>query len=62
MADTTNTTTVPAGGTVTVVIQPAPVDETHIADLAELWVLFLVAGVVVFCTRRILDLFRTDVE
>jgi|NGEPerStandDraft_5_1074534.scaffolds.fasta_scaffold76306_2 hypothetical protein len=58
----TATATVPAGSTVTVVVEPAPVDDGHIADLADLWLAFLAAGVVIFCARRLVDLFRGDIE
>lgn len=55
MADSTT-----PGSTVTVVVEPAPANPEHIADMSALWGLFLVAAVVIFCARRLLDLFRVD--
>lgn len=57
MPDSTSAET---GSTVTVVVEPAPVDPDHIADMSAMWSLFLVAAVVIFCARRLLDLFRVD--
>lgn len=46
----------------TVVVQVAPAEPSPElqADMAELAGLFFVAGVVIFCARRLLDLFRAD--
>lgn len=41
-------------------VQPAPPDPELQADLFELAGLYFVAALVVFCARRLLDLFRTD--
>ena len=54
------TTTEPI--TVTVVVEPAPADPERIGDMSSLWGLFLVAAVVIFCMRRLLDLFRVDAD
>lgn len=48
--------------TVTVLVEPAPADPERIADMQALWGLFLVAAIVVFCARRLLDLFRVDAD
>ena len=48
------------GATVTVLVEPAPADPERIADMGALWSIFLVAAVVVFCARRLLDLFRVN--
>jgi hypothetical protein len=62
MAGTANTGTATAGDgtTITVLVEPAPADPEHLADLSALWGLFLVAAVAIYCMRRILDVFRTD--
>lgn len=43
-------------------VVPAPPDPQAQADLLELAGLFFVAALVIFCARRLLDLFRTDHE
>ncbi|MGP3506107.1 hypothetical protein [Paracidovorax citrulli] len=54
MADNTG------GQTLTVLVQPAPPDANTLADLGELFVLFFGAAMVIFCLRRLYDLFRVD--
>lgn len=62
MSGPTNTATVTTsdGATVTVLVEPAPPDPERLRDIGEVWTMFLVAAVAIFCLRRLLDLFRTD--
>lgn len=48
--------------TVTVQLEPAPADADRLADYTTLAGLFLAAAVIVFCARRLLDLFRLPNE
>lgn len=49
--------------TVTVQLAPAPPTTDNIADIGEVFTLFLVACVVVFCMRELYNLFRgSDAE
>lgn len=41
-------------------VQAAPPDPEAQADMLELSMLFFVAALVIFCARRLLDLFRVD--
>jgi len=47
-------------GTQTIVVTPEPVSDERIADMGELFMLFLFAGLVVFCSRSLYDLVRSD--
>ena len=44
----------------TMQVVPAPPDTESQADMLEMAGLFFVAALVIFCARRLLDLFRTD--
>lgn len=46
--------------TVTVQLEPMPLDSERLQDIAELSGLFFVAALVIFCARRLLDLFRVS--
>jgi hypothetical protein len=47
---------------VTVMIEPAPASEERLADIGEMFVLFLVAAVIVFCARGLVNLFWKNHE
>ncbi|MFT4241443.1 MAG: hypothetical protein QM569_04080 [Acidovorax sp.] len=60
MAESTSTgTTVTTenGTVITVLVEPAPPDDERIQDMASLWGLFLVVAIVIFCMRKLGDLF-----
>ena len=46
--------------TIVVQVTPAPPNPETIADLSELALLFLVAGVAIYCMRALIRLFSTD--
>lgn len=47
-----------AACTVTLQVEPAPPSPERMQDMSELWVLFLVAAVVIYCVRGILKIFE----
>jgi len=61
MADANTATGTTADGIkVTVLIEPAPPSEEHIADIGIVFLYFLVAVVTVMCARRLLNLFNVS--
>lgn len=51
-----------AACTVTLRVEPSPASDARIADYGELFLLLLVAGLVVYCARKLADLFWKDHE
>lgn len=43
--------------TVTIQLQPAPPDPSHIADYSTMFGLFFLAALVIFCARKVYDFF-----
>ena len=43
--------------TATVQLEPAPPTSEYLGDMSEVWLLFLGAAIVVFCLRKLYDLF-----
>lgn len=47
---------------VTVLIEPAPASEERIVDIGTVFTMFLVAAVIVFCARGLVNLFWKNHE
>ena len=56
----TGTGTTSDGLTVTVQVEPAPPSPENLGDISAVFGLFLAAAVLVFCARRLLDLFNVS--
>lgn len=54
---TTNVIECSTACTVTLQLETTPADPDRIADLAEMWGLFLLAAIVVLCFRKLYDIF-----